>query len=277
MVKTRRSFNPASPSQLVPSHTQKRRKQIETLLKGNQRGQTQQQVSFSLLTTLFCRSISGLWFRVLPSDDGFNDICTATGLEWRYILPLLMDVGLIVDRTTSVVKNFDIVHKQWNEISTAVSKNVRLQVTVEREKTKGRIYYVCIGEPTFNSPRQERKHRQTPELSLPMSYSPYERKLDEEIKKQAMIIVKRRFVQRVLQMGQDDRAARQQRQAITVQDEEVDRIADDVENQIQAAEQLDLHRMPRLSRLNSGECFGLLLFDFIYFLQLPVSLQTQDL
>ena len=82
MVKTRRSLSPASPSQVVPVRTQKRRKQIETLLKRNQGGQTQQEVSFSVLATLFCRSIEGFWFRILPSDDGFDDICTATGLPW---------------------------------------------------------------------------------------------------------------------------------------------------------------------------------------------------
>ena len=49
---------------------------------------------------------------MLPTDDGFNDICTVTGLEWRYILTLLVDVGLIVNRTTSVVnqKNLEVIH-----------------------------------------------------------------------------------------------------------------------------------------------------------------------
>ena len=250
MVKTRRSFNPASPSSVVSSHPQKCQKQIDALIKRNHGGLTRQEVSFNLLTTLFCCSISGFWFRVLPSDNGFDDICTATGLEWRYLLPLLMDVGLIVDKTTSVVKNFVVVYKQWNKISTAVSKNVRLQITVEREINKERTYYICIGQPTYNSPREERKNRKSPELALPMSYSPHERKLDAEIKKHAILIVRRRLVERVLG---DSRRARQQTGNVAVEDEEVERIANDVEQQIEAAEQLDLNRMPQLSQLNSGK------------------------
>ena len=164
MVKTRRSLSPASPSQVVPVHTQKRHKQIETLLKRNQGGHTQQEVSFSLLATLFCRSIEGFWFRILPSDDGFDDICTATGLPWRHLLPLLMDVGLIVDKTTSVVKSFRVVHKQWNEIANAMAKNVRLEVTVVQERDKGLSYFFCLGQPKFNPPLQERKNRRSPEL-----------------------------------------------------------------------------------------------------------------
>ena len=121
-------------------------------------------VSFSLLATLFCRSIEGFWFRILSSDDGFDDICTATGLPWQDLLPLLMDVGVIVDKTTSVVKRFRVVHKQWNEIANTMAKNVRLEVTVVQERDKGLSYFFCLGQPKFNPPLQERKNRRSPEL-----------------------------------------------------------------------------------------------------------------
>ena len=45
---------------------------------------------------------------------------------------------------------------------------------------------------------------------------------------------------------------------LAVEDDQVERIATDVERQIDSAEQLDLTRTPRLSRVNSGEpvcCF----------------------
>ena len=162
---------------------------------------------------------------------------------------------MIVDKTTSVVKRFRVVHKQWNEIANAMAKNVRLEVTVVRERDKGRSYFFCLGKPKFNSPLQERKNRRSPELALPMSHSPYEKKLDTEIRNQAILIVRRRLVRRVL--GRGRRGSRQDMR-LAVEDDQVERIATDVERQIDSAEQLDLTRTPRLSRVNSGEpvcCF----------------------
>jgi hypothetical protein len=55
--------------------------------------------------------MQGYWYRILPVDGMYDDISIATGLEWTYLLPLLMKLGLIVHvaKVTSVVKEIHVV------------------------------------------------------------------------------------------------------------------------------------------------------------------------
>jgi hypothetical protein len=55
--------------------------------------------------------MQGYWYRILPVDGMYDDISIATGIEWTYLLPLLMKLGLIVHvaKVTSVVKEIHVV------------------------------------------------------------------------------------------------------------------------------------------------------------------------
>jgi hypothetical protein len=46
-----------------------------------------------LIPRLFDRMKRGVWFRVLPIDNTFNDVCLAMNQEWEDVLQLLIDHG----------------------------------------------------------------------------------------------------------------------------------------------------------------------------------------
>jgi hypothetical protein len=37
----------------------------------------------------------GVWFRVLPTEDAVDDICSAIHQDWKDLLPLFIDHGLL--------------------------------------------------------------------------------------------------------------------------------------------------------------------------------------
>jgi hypothetical protein len=48
----------------------------------------------------------GVWFRVLPTEDAVDDICSAMHQDWEDLLPLLIDHGLLACGVSDDVKNY---------------------------------------------------------------------------------------------------------------------------------------------------------------------------
>jgi hypothetical protein len=62
-----------------------------------------------------------------------DDISLAAGIVWTYLLlPLLMKLGLIVAKVTSVVKEVHVVKRQWYEFGRGMATSVRLETTTIR-------------------------------------------------------------------------------------------------------------------------------------------------
>lgn len=96
---------------------------------------------------LLAHSILGLWFRILPVDGYEDDICAALGVSWKVLLPLLVKCGLVRCRVTSTVKDIEVDQGQWDELSKAVSRSMRMEVTIIRTKLSERSYSFCIDVP----------------------------------------------------------------------------------------------------------------------------------
>jgi hypothetical protein len=65
-----------------------------------------------LLPRLFDRMKRGVWFRVLPTEDTFDDIYDAMNQDWDDLLPLLIDHGLLACDIRDDVKNYKFITKR---------------------------------------------------------------------------------------------------------------------------------------------------------------------
>lgn len=254
MVKTRRSLRVEKENPLDPSPVEKRRKQLVDAVAGIQRNGRNVEESLDLLIGLFEVTTRGQWFRILPVDDQYDDISHATGMEWRYLLPILMKVGLIATKVTSVVKDVHVVKRQWDELGAAIVKRVRLQTTVIRAKNQSRAYFFCIGDPIYHSPIEQYRHVKLPTISLP-GHSREENEIRRRFKQKANAIIRRRLIGRINQedaLPQQEPFEEQQHNAEEMEEEEVMALGTVFENRISFALTLDLNHQPRLSRKSEG-------------------------
>jgi hypothetical protein len=181
-------------------------------------------------------------------DDSYNDIVTATGIEWHFLLPLLLKVGLLSFRVSSVVRETLVMHNQWEELAKAISKHVRLQITkVRLQESKNIQYFFVLGNPLYKNPILQQKECKFTEISIP-NKSHTERKFSMAIRHMAEKIINLRLVSRVTHQG-----IQQEDQGEEMGEEEVREIAVNVDSQINYALALDLKRRPRLSRTNAGK------------------------
>ena len=116
MVTTRRSSQGKHQNPLYPLGERKRQRVLGDHAAGIQRLGRGTVECFSKLELLFAHSQSGLWFRILPIDGYDDDISVGLGVEWKYLLPLLIKCGLVRSKVTSVVKDVLVDHGQWEEL-----------------------------------------------------------------------------------------------------------------------------------------------------------------
>ena len=101
-----------------PGHLLKRRKDNNN---GNGRSErmaqppTATEVSKALLLECFGTLKEGIWWRVLPLDDMYDDIVSGIGIDWQYLLPLLMSSGLLFTKTIKSSKRYLVSRDLWND------------------------------------------------------------------------------------------------------------------------------------------------------------------
>jgi hypothetical protein len=152
MVGTRRSFDNDNAPPAAQNGGSKKHKLGNLPANLCRQRAGRREVCFHLLKQLFNLAPQGYWFRILPVDDGFDDISMALGVEWRFLLPLLISCGLINVEVTSVVKNFTVNKTQWDEMANALAGLVKMEATYVRLKNEARHYYFVLGKPLFKSP-----------------------------------------------------------------------------------------------------------------------------
>ena len=64
-------------------------------LQGMQQGMTAIEISTDLLQRCFGLLQEGIWWRILPIDHSYDDILVGIGIEWQYLLPLLINSKLL--------------------------------------------------------------------------------------------------------------------------------------------------------------------------------------
>ena len=158
MVTTRRSLHIETADELDPCRGHKRHKQLVDTVAGIQPKGPGVEQCFDLIRSLFHTSMQGYWYRILPVDGMYDDISIATGLEWTYLLPLLMKLGLIVAKVTSVVKEIHVVKRQWDEFGRGLATSIRLETTSVRRKNQPRAYFFSLGDPIWSNPMNKNKN-----------------------------------------------------------------------------------------------------------------------
>lgn len=202
--------------------------------------------------------MQGLWFRILPVDDHNDDISVGVGMEWRYLLPLLSKCGLVRSKVTSVVKDVHVDVSQWHEMTRAITKKIKMEVTAIRTKYSRRSYFYCVGDPNFRNPMEQWKGSRL--VGVARSSLP-PRDIVLEAQKVATAILNDRLAERVrgghlnLPLANNTIRGSHQNQAQLqeqLNDEQVGAVATAVTAAIDFAAALDLDRRPRLSRSNAG-------------------------
>ena len=56
------------------------------------------EITASLLQQCFKCLCTRIWWRLLPLQDGFDDISVGMGIQWDDLLPLLVDYGLLLTK-----------------------------------------------------------------------------------------------------------------------------------------------------------------------------------
>ena len=95
MVTTRRSSRGKPSSPLVTRQRDRRQRVLGVQSAGIQPIGQFGENSLYLVHLILACSTPHLWFRVLPADGRNDDICVGTGVEWQYLLPLLVKCGLL--------------------------------------------------------------------------------------------------------------------------------------------------------------------------------------
>lgn len=255
MVKTRRSSNVSSPPLLDPKRRRELIEETSPDTRAIQQRLTRKEVCFKLLRELFCRSARHYWFKILPTEDGDDDITICTGLDWSYLLPLLIFCGLVVFRVDSVVKEGQVVIEQWEEFRIAMSKDVRLELTTVRKRSNERIHYFCLGRPEYNNPM-----KQTNILFEGDNEQQSSLRLRIDLKAQSRTLLKHRHYLRVVQGSKENSNSELTSTDVddinnnsSAFDDEINQVTEEVDRTIIAAEELNLLKRPRLSRTNASK------------------------
>ena len=256
MVKTRRSSHTCSPSLVCRA---KRRAVINATspqLKATHGGLTRKEVVWKILTRIFLVARQGYWYRVLPTDGIEEDITHATSIEWEYLLPMFTFVGLLSWKVTSMVKECSIEDCQWDIFQQSFEKHGKLHLSTLFIK-KSRVRFFCVGKPVYSGPLKQIKANIA---FLCLTHRDLEKRaLRADAKIQAAQLIARRQYNRTMRKdqqiidvdGNEDNNEEDNGDDIPV--DTIDRIALEVERQIQVAESLNLHFRPRLSRCNTGK------------------------
>lgn len=240
MVTTRRSSEGKRPSSLVSFENRKHQRVLALQSAGIQRLGPGTEECFNLVRSILEQSIRGLWFRILPVDGHEDDICVGTGVEWQYMLPLLVKCGLLRSRVTSVVKDVHCDNGQWDGMAKSFSAQIKVEITCIRTWYSRRSYFYCVGKPLYkNVFEQEAAIGSGKLVSIPRVPS---RILMQAVKKAASDVINSRLVQRV-----------QPNPPTPLNDEQIARVAQSIHDHINYAMALDLKRRPRLSRSNAGK------------------------
>ena len=102
------------------------------------------QLTRDVLHASFMRMTPHIWYSVLPSEGGNDDISSGTRQQWEYLLPIFLHIGLIKENEKSS-NGFDVVTTKWNEFVRSIpgDQNVTLWQQ-NREIKQDNIIFVLL-------------------------------------------------------------------------------------------------------------------------------------
>ena len=199
-----------------------------------------------LLMRLFSWSVSGFWFHILPHEEFDDDITYSTGVPWGYILPLLLETGLIKSIVLSDVKEIQVNYNKWVDLHN--SFKIAMQVTYYQQRKSRREYFICFGKPLYKNPGHQLKLLEKPPSSKENSAEFF------ELKNQIWCIVTEILHKYLVERAQKySEILGTNLPATDKEPNKVDELALSIEKQIDIALKLNLEEKPRLTRTTGGK------------------------
>jgi len=124
----------------------------------------EEESSSSLLIKCFDRLKTGVWWRILPTEDEdeYDDVSVGIGINWEHLLPLLMDSGLLKVDKHNRTDSYVVSHDTWTTF--ILTSTLDLQkgsfakcYIVNGKKKTVHQYFVCNGSPKFPNPSKQLK------------------------------------------------------------------------------------------------------------------------
>jgi hypothetical protein len=93
-----------------------------------------------------------IWWKILPNDDESVDTFTfSSGQRWEYLLPLMMEHGLVWKKEG----NIDVISNEWQKFSMHDEVDKTIHHTFYRPRTGPKVWYICRGVPSYPGPAQQ--------------------------------------------------------------------------------------------------------------------------
>ena len=141
-----------------------RRRSEETITDGLSdnvhRTQTPREITRSLLQRCMDTLNEGIWWRILPLEDGYDDLSVGMGIDWEDLLPLLIHDGLLSTTERTIACDYRISRDKWQAL--AETSEGKLQMGYYRNEhmiggkaRMSRQYFICNGKPIYKSPTKQ--------------------------------------------------------------------------------------------------------------------------
>jgi hypothetical protein len=203
-----------------------------------------------LLPRLFDRMKRGVWFRVLPTEDTFDDICDAMSQDWDDLLPLLIDHGLLAcDIRDGDVKNYKFITNVWEMFQMMHRETLDMRRTPVTRVGVPVIWYICLGNPEYDNPRHQEKAIKQKKFSYwEFDSSPQDKLLARELRAKAKEIHLSNAMAQI-EKAKHSKEKDEARDKVLQQESDPSKF----EEAITYGLSLDLERTPRLNRMGVKE------------------------
>ena len=142
-------------SPFVPFKKHRKNSINNSPVEGDKEPPTTKQISFDLLCKCFTTLNAGIWWRIIPLGDGYDDISVGTGIEWDDLLPLLMDAGFLKVTERRTKAQYGFCRNRWLHDLAIPGPDLRIGSYRQRNDTHGKQWFICNGKAIFNSPKQQ--------------------------------------------------------------------------------------------------------------------------
>ena len=124
------------------------------------RTQTPKEITRSLLQTCMDTLSEGIWWRILPLEDGYDDISVGMGIDWEDLLPLLIHEGLLYSTKRSTACDYLVSRDSWQSFTETSDGKLQMGYYRSQHMTGGkpkmsRQFFICNGKPICKSPARQ--------------------------------------------------------------------------------------------------------------------------
>ena len=125
-TRRKRSLDTTDSSPVNPLRRRSEETVTDRLSERVHRTRTPKEITMSLLQRCFQTLNEGIWWRILPLEDGYDDISVGMGINWGDVLPLLINCSLLYSTKRSTDCDYCISRDSWQSY-TETSKG-KLQI-----------------------------------------------------------------------------------------------------------------------------------------------------